>query len=143
MNLGMAENPNRVVLDTNILISAIGFGGKPRQILVQALEKKVQAVTSPILFAELYEVVCKKFPKLEPKLLAIEKKIKKNFTMVHPKKSLNISKDEDDNRVLEAAVEGICNYIVTGDRELLDLASFKNIKIITADQFLNILEGIN
>lgn len=139
MNLGTAENPTKVVVDTNILISAIGFGGKPRQVLLQALEKKVQGVISPILLAELFEVVSKKFPKLEPKISAVEKKIKKSFILVQPKQSLNILEDEDDNRVLEAAVEGKCNYIITGDVELLRLDSYKNIKIVTADQFLNIL----
>ncbi|HEX8932007.1 MAG TPA: putative toxin-antitoxin system toxin component, PIN family [Patescibacteria group bacterium] len=45
-------------------------------------------------------------------------------------------RDIDDNRVLEAAVEGKCQYIITGDADLLDLKIFQSIKIITAEDFL-------
>lgn len=141
MNLGMAENPVKVVLDTNILISAIGFGGKPREILLLVIEKKIRVVTSAILLAELIEVISKKFSELEPKLFAIEKKIKKSFIMVQPKIALSISRDEDDNRILEAAVEGNCDFIVTGDKDLLDLGKCKHTKIVTAEEFLKLLKG--
>lgn len=139
MNSDTDENPVKVVLDTNILISAFGFSGKPREIFLLILEKekKIQGVISPVLLAELNEVILKKFPKLEPQLPFIEKQLKNKFLVVKPKKILHIVKDEDDNRVLEAAVEGSCSYIVTGDKELLNLQSFQEIKIVTADQFLS------
>lgn len=137
MNSGTGENLLRVTLDTNILISAIGFGGKPRAILLLTLQKKVHGVISPILLAELNEVINKKFPNLELQLIKIEKQVRKKFMVVEPKKELNIVKDEDDNRVLEAAVEGKCDYIITGDKELLRLGKFKNIQILTADVFLD------
>lgn len=136
MNSDTDENPVKIVLDTNILISAFGFGGKPREIFLLTLKKKIQGVISIVLLAELNEVIFKKFPKLEPQLLSIEKQIKDKFLVVKPGKTLNIVKDEDDNRVLEAALEANCHYIITGDKELLDLRSFRGIKIITADQFL-------
>lgn len=141
MNLGMAENPVKVVIDTNILISAMGFGGKPREILLQALEKKIQVIISPILLAEFFEVINKKFPKLDSKLFVVEKKIKKSFIVVQPKISLSISRDEDDNRVIEAALEGNCDFIITGDKDLLDLGKYKRIKIVTSEEFLKLLKG--
>ena len=136
MSLGMDVKPVRVILDTNILISAIGFGGKPREILRFCLENKVKAITSQILIAELQEVISKKFPELIYKLDQIQRRINKKFKKVQPKNILKILNDEDDNRVLEAAAEGKCSYIITGDKELLDLRVFKNIKIVTVDQFL-------
>ncbi len=136
MSLGMDVKPVRVILDTNILISAIGFGGKPREILRFCLENKVKAITSQILIAELQEVISKKFPELIYKLDQIQRRINKKFKKVQPKSILKILNDEDDNRVLEAAAEGKCSYIITGDKELLDLRVFKNIKIVTVDQFL-------
>ena len=132
----MDVKPVRVILDTNILISAIGFGGKPREILRFCLENKVKAITSQILIAELQEVISKKFPELIYKLDQIQRRINKKFKKVQPKNILKILNDEDDNRVLEAAAEGKCSYIITGDKELLDLRVFKNIKIVTVDQFL-------
>ena len=136
MTLDIKKNPVKILLDTNILISALGFGGKPRQILQLILEKKIKAVTSTILLAEFHEVINKKFPHLSPKLGLIEKKIRKAFIIVDPKKSLRIVRDIDDNRVLEAAITGKCQYIITGDKDLLELKTFQEIKIVTAEIFL-------
>lgn len=132
----MAANPVKIILDTNILISGIGFGGKPREILQLILDDKIEAFTSPILLAELEDVVNKKFPKLAYGLSLINRQIQDKFRIVNPRKSILVSRDEDDNRVLEAAIEGECNYIITGDKDLLALKMIKNIKIMTPDAFL-------
>ncbi|MDP2632188.1 MAG: putative toxin-antitoxin system toxin component, PIN family [Candidatus Curtissbacteria bacterium] len=139
MSIGTAANPAKVVLDTNIIISAVGFGGKPRKILQQILDKKIRATTSPVLLAELEDVVTKKFPELKNHFGRINKQIRKKFKVVSPQASVKIVKDEADNRVLEAAIEGECSFIVTGDKQLLDLGSFKGVKIVTAGQFLKVL----
>lgn len=138
MNIDTPKKPLRVVADTNILISALGFGGKPRQILNLILEGQIKAVTSPILLAELEDVIVKKFPKLESSLGRVNKQIRKNFKVIKPKISLRLVKDEPDNRVIEAAVEGDCDYIVTGDRELLELKRYKKTKVVTAQEFLSL-----
>ncbi|MDP2720731.1 MAG: putative toxin-antitoxin system toxin component, PIN family [bacterium] len=139
MNLGTSKDPVKVLLDTNILISAIGFGGGPRKVFLLALQKKIQGVTSPILLAEFREVISKKFPKLIHHLTRIEKGIKKSFIIVQPEMTINILKDTDDNRVLEAAVDGKCEYIFTGDKELLELDTFRGIKILPVARFLSSL----
>lgn len=136
MNSDTDENQVRVILDTNILISAIGFGGIPREVFLLIIEEKIKGVISQILLVELIEVINKKFPRLIPNLPSIENSINESFLIVHPKESINIVRDRDDNRVLEAAVEGECDYIVTGDKDLLDLGEFENIKIVTPVDFL-------
>lgn len=140
MSIDTAVNPVKVVLDTNIIISGIGFGGKPRKILHLALENKIKSVTSAVLLAELEDVITKKFPKLASYLELIHRKIKKKFLIVKPKKSLFVVGDEDDNRVLEAAVEGDCEYIITGDQDLLRLNSFRKIEIVNSERFLEIFK---
>lgn len=140
MNTGTSASKIKVVLDTNVIISAIGFGGKPRIILELVLTKNIQAISSNVLLAELEDVIYKKFPLLASEFEIINKQLRKNFKIVKPKKSIHILKDEPDNRVLEAAQEGKCQYIITGDKELLNLDSFERIRIITADEFLNILD---
>jgi len=130
-----------VVLDTNILISSIGFGGKPRKILNLALERKLQVISSPLLLAELDDVISKKFPLLAENVKKIHKHLNKRFKIVNPKKSLHIVRDEPDNRVLEAALQGKCQYIVTGDRDLLDIGTYEKIKIVTPNDFLTLLEN--
>lgn len=139
MSTVMAKVLPRVLLDTNILISALVFGGRPFKILSLALERKIQVVTSVILFAELVDVINKKFPLSLADLNLFEKQAKKTFEFVNPKEVINIVSDDDDNRVLEAAFEGECNYIVTGDKELLDLGEFKEIKVVTATDFVKLI----
>lgn len=140
MNSDINENHPKVIIDTNVLISAIGFGGRPRVVLLLAIEGKIKGITSRVLLAELHEVISKKFPKLGSQLLIIEEQIKEKFIIVQPKKSINLARDEDDNRVLEAALEGGCDYIISGDEDLLNLGKFKNIKINTPDEFLKEIE---
>lgn len=137
MSISTAENPLKVVLDTNIIISAIGFGGKPRTVLLMVLGKKIHAITTPLLLAELEDVVYKKFPKLAVNFKKIVKKLKKSFIIVQPTKTLQIVRDTDNDRVIEAAIKGKCRYIITGDKDLLELNSFENIQIVTAEQFLS------
>jgi putative PIN family toxin of toxin-antitoxin system len=126
----------RVVLDTNILISAIGFGGKPREILKLVLDKRIKAISSYTLFAEFNDVISKKFPKLTDELDRIQKQFRKNMEIVKPSQGIHILQDEPDNRVLEAALEGNCGYIITGDNDLLNLKMYKNIVILKPDDFL-------
>ena len=134
----MAKKPSSVILDTNILVSALIYGGKPEQIYNLILDKELTAIISPILFSELTEILIKKLKFDLERIEQLEKITKHNFTMVNPGKIIALSRDDDDNRVLEAAVEGKCNYIITGDKDLLELKIFKNIKIVTPDTFLSV-----
>ncbi len=58
-----------------------------------------------------------------------------SFVLVYPKDTVIIVSDDPDNRILEAAVEGKCDFIVTGDKMLLKLGIYKGIKIVTAADF--------
>ena len=133
----MVNKPLKVVLDSNILISAYVFGGKPESVLNLIISKEIKAITSNILIAEFMDVLRKKFKVTEPDILEIQNEIEDLFEIVYPTKILNIVKDTDDNRVLEAAVEGKCEFIITGDKDLLELVKYRKIKILTAEQFLN------
>ena len=133
----MARGISRVVLDTNVLISGIVFGGKPKEILEMVINKAMVGITSPVLLAELGEILSKKFEYLQPRITQLEKKMRKILRVVNPIKSVKVVTDDDDNRVLEAAIEGKCEYVVTGDKDLLDLKSYKEIKILTPSEFLD------
>jgi putative PIN family toxin of toxin-antitoxin system len=133
----MGNKPLRIVIDTNILISSIVFGGKPRQIIKLLQENKIIAIITPVLVAELLEILTKKFQFIPTRIALIQELINENFTIVNPTEVIHVIRDEDDNRVLEAAIEGHCIYIVTGDNDLLDVKTFKNIQILTPDEFLS------
>ncbi len=133
----MVKNRVRVLLDTNVLVSAIVFGGTPKKVLDLILKDKIIGVSSTSLMAELDEVVHKKFPFRISDLEYLEEQMRVDFKIVKPRKILKIARDDDDNRVLEAAVAGECDYIVTGDEDLLILKKYKDLKILTPGEFLD------
>ncbi|MBI4049627.1 MAG: putative toxin-antitoxin system toxin component, PIN family [Candidatus Doudnabacteria bacterium] len=134
----------RVVLDTNVLASALGRGGIPGAVFKLAIIKQITAVTSLFLLAELSEVLAKKFDFASDKINLIEKKLKKKFILVNPRRVVEVLPDNNpDNRVLEAALEGNCDYIVTGDKQLLQLVSWEGIRILTGRDFYEQYLGRN
>ncbi|MBI2019466.1 putative toxin-antitoxin system toxin component, PIN family [Candidatus Daviesbacteria bacterium] len=136
MNTGTAENPVKVVLDTNIFISALVYGGIPEKVLRMVLTKELQVVISPVLQAELTDIITKKFPLSLSDMYLLKEEMEKSFIIVNPHMDLYVVRDSDDNRVLEAAVEGDCDFIITGDQDLLELKEYRKIKIVTPVQFL-------
>lgn len=128
--------PWRVVLDTNILISAYRFGGKPKVILELALDKALLTLTSEPLRDELVNVLARKFfmkPDLIEETCA---PLWEASEWIYPKAHVNICPDEPDNRVLECALEGHASYIVTGDGHLLNLPSIRDLAILMPNDFL-------
>jgi len=95
----MVKNLPNIILDTNVFISSIIFGGKPRAITKLITENKVVATTSPQLLAELLEILTKKFQFNSLKIQLIQELIKENFILVYPSETLHVVSDEDDNRV--------------------------------------------
>jgi putative PIN family toxin of toxin-antitoxin system len=131
----------RVVPDTNILISALVFGGLPETFLDLAFAGSVLLVTSPILLDELGEKLLYKFRISPVRCDQIRNTFERIADVVSATPSLAIIKDDpDDNRVLECARAGYADYIVSGDRHLLKLASFENISIVTVRQFMESIE---
>jgi uncharacterized protein len=127
----------RAVLDTNVIVSGLGWPGPPATILDSALDGQLVLLTSPPLLAELRRVLG--YPKLAkvikeaPQLADL---VEASSTVVLPSRILGVISDESDNRVLEAAVEGAADYIVSGDDDLLGLRSFQRITIMTPAEFL-------
>lgn len=131
----------RVVLDTNVWISALNFGGKPAQILKIAVKKQIRLYCSQTLFAELLGVLRKKFGYSDERIEEVEALFKKRVKFREPRTTLDVVKtDPADNRVLECALEAEADYIVSGDKDLLNLSNFKKIKIVKPAEFLKIYE---
>lgn len=140
MNIATARKDNiripRTVLDTNVVVSAIAYGGVPAKALRLVLDGAVIGVTSDILVSEAMEALRKKIGFSNKRTEAFRRMLRRNFRTVHPARKLSVLRDDPDNRVLEAAIEGKCNYIITGDKELLKLGSYRTISITTPRQFL-------
>jgi uncharacterized protein len=128
----------KVVIDNNVLVSAFGWHGTPEEIVKLMTTGKIVNFTSMDMLAELARVVG--YPKFRfPESLQAEI-IETVFTyssLVNVSAPFNvIDIDPADNRVLECAVGGNADYIISGDRHLLELGSFQNIQITKAKEFL-------
>jgi uncharacterized protein len=133
----------RVVADTNVFISALMFGGVPGSFLDLVFQGSFLLVTSPALLDELDEKLRLKFKVSPEDADVIRTRIQINALVVEPGIVLNIVGDDpDDNRVLEAAVAGEADYVVSGDRHLLKVGSVENIPILTTRQFMDIVEAV-
>jgi putative PIN family toxin of toxin-antitoxin system len=133
----------KIVLDTNVFVSAFGWKGSPHRILLKCIDKTCLLYISPALVYELIKVLSyKKFnfsPSEIEEFLSI---IFETAILVEPAFSLDvIHNDPSDNRILECAVAATCDYIVTGDRHLLEIRTFKGISIITPENFIKFIKG--
>ncbi len=138
MSIGKKNPEVKVVLDTNIYISAILFGRKPEEIRKLSQEGKIELLVSEAIIAEVAEVLRKKFDWESWQISQVIDEIRETTTLVIPNQTLSvIKKDEDDNRVLECAVEGKAHYIISGDkRHLLPLKEYQGINILSPAEFL-------
>ena len=132
-----------VVFDTNILFSATGWRGRPHGCVELARAQKVGAFTCVELMQELAE-------KLEAKLGfspdQVAETLADYLSFIHvvaiPKTLDAVPRDAEDNAVLETAIEGKAEFIVTGDDDLLSLKVFRGIKIIRAAEFLELADKL-
>lgn len=129
----------KVVLDTNVLVSAIVFGGKPRVILeLIVVEKKLTGVISKMALNELLDVLKVKFKYSRDHLIKIEDLIEENFVVTNPRNIPKIIKEDDfDNQFLAILNETEVNYIISGDNHLLKVQKYKGVLIITPHYFVD------
>jgi putative PIN family toxin of toxin-antitoxin system len=132
-----SEKP-RVVLDSNVFISALVFGGKPREILDLALKGLIEVAVSEDILEEIKGVLEGQkfqFPKRMTRGLLSE--IEDLANLIEPEEKIEAVPDDPEvNRVLECAGGSGASVIVTGDSHLLALQSFGRIKIMNPDEFL-------
>lgn len=132
----------KVVVDTNIFVSAFLKGGEPEQLIKKWKQGKIVILMSRDIIEEILEVLMR--PRIGAPFSYIErlgKVIYKKAIIVKPRQPLKvILYDPKDNKFLECAVEGKADYIISGDEHLLSLKEYQGIKIIKAKAFLEELE---
>jgi uncharacterized protein len=127
----------RVVLDTNVYISALMFGGLPGSLLDLAMLRSFTLLISPALLEELDEKLREKFGVSAADAALVRARLENAAEVVEPRETLKvIAEDPDDNRVLECAAESGADVIVSGDRHLLKLAKYQGTSIVTVRQFM-------
>jgi putative PIN family toxin of toxin-antitoxin system len=125
----------RVVVDTNVLVSALINRGKPRILVLKLLEKHT-VILSRQMLAELADVLTRdKFiVKTSQADRFLANLVRKSKIVTPGSRFTVISEDPDDDVVLNTAYAGKADYIVTGDRHMLSLKEFKTIKIVKVTQ---------
>lgn len=127
----------RIVIDSNVWISALVFGGNPRKIFEQVISSGWAIIVSEKIFTEVRRVLSVKFPNFLDDFEAFQSLLRSNIVMVElGRLTISVCRDDDDNRVIETAVIGESLNIITGDRDLLVLGKYKQIVIVSPSDFL-------
>jgi len=128
----------RIVPDTNVLISAIFWRGKPYEVIRGGIEGRYTLVTSKEILEELIERLKNKFSFPDEEILFYVDIIFTYFHMIQKTSTFSVVRDKSDNKIIETAVDGKADYIVTGDPDLIVLKEHDGIKIVTPGEFLKL-----
>ncbi|MGH8618183.1 MAG: putative toxin-antitoxin system toxin component, PIN family [Burkholderiales bacterium] len=127
----------RAVFDTNIFVSALALpGGQAEKALLSAVEGRVELVVSKPIILEVLGVLARKFDRAQDELARVAVFLAEVGEVVQTRKAVAVLKDEPDNRILECALAGGAEVIVTGDRAMLALGTFEGIPIVSLRAFL-------
>ena len=127
----------RVTADSNILISALQFGGKPLALLDMAEDGRIELAVSDDILNETMRVLRDKFHRTPEWLQDAEGHLRKITSHVLAAERVDaVIADPDDNRVLECAVAAGSEVIVSGDTDLLQLGMFRGVPIMSVAAFL-------
>ncbi len=127
----------RVVLETNVYVSALHFGGLPLELLLLGTGDDVTIFTSPAILAEVAGVLTEKFHWDEPRVTEAIATLCQFVVPVEPRRRLHVIRaDEADNRILECALAVRADRIVSGDHHLLNLGQFRTIPIQAPRAFI-------
>lgn len=131
----------RWVLDTNIVASAMLWGGKPLHLLQAGRDKRVELFTSTPLLAELTDLLGRhKFKaKIAASGFSVDQLVDRYAMLtvvVRPLAVPRIARDPDDDHVIACAIAAQADFIVSGDHDLLDLGQYQGIAILNASDAL-------
>jgi uncharacterized protein len=132
----------RVVLDTNVLVSAIISDGKSRELLKKGITKQYSILISDLILKEL--IVVLKRPKFKTSEDEVQKTIlavTRTAEIVHAKTKIKaVKEDPKDDMIIETAIDGDADLIVTGDSHILALRTFRGIKVLSVEKMLEYLQ---
>jgi putative PIN family toxin of toxin-antitoxin system len=131
----------RVVIDTNVFVSGLNFAGKPGEVLELFVRGNIDVFISPFILSEIERILRERFEWSERNIHRVLNRIKRQTILVDPKlKVIAIKRKDDDNRILECAIEGRVQYLISGDRKhVLPLKEYQGIKILSPAEFLKLL----
>jgi putative PIN family toxin of toxin-antitoxin system len=127
-----------VLFDTNVLISSLLFpGGRGEAALFRIIEGRDTLLVSKPLLHELLTVLANKFSHDREELARVAVFLGDIAEMIHPQIQLQVLEDEPDNRILERAIAGKADAIVTGDKAMLLLGDYQGFRMLSLKDYLN------
>lgn len=132
----------KVVLDTNDIVSGLHFiGGKPAEIMNLVVSGGIDNFLSGHIIDETRNILRRKFSWTEKEADSAVFWLKAFSKIVNPKSRISIiTQDDADNRIIECAIDAKADFIITGDRHLLDLQTHQGINILTPAAFLKLIK---
>lgn len=130
----------RVVIDTNVFVSAIIKSGNPAIILTLWRKGNIHLLLSPYLAAEILSVL----NRLGVKSTYIQQltyRLENHTIQILPASHITLCRDPKDNQILSLAIDGAADYIITGDSDLLTLGKIERTMIMKPKEFLQIMKS--
>ncbi len=128
----------KAVFDTNIFVSALAIpGGQAERAIDLVIDARINLCISKEIIHEVLGVLAQKFSKGPEELARTAVFLSELAELALPRKKLAVLDDEPDNRILECAVTGQAHVIATGDRAMLNLKKYQEIRILSLRQFLD------
>ncbi|MFH1458549.1 MAG: putative toxin-antitoxin system toxin component, PIN family [Candidatus Omnitrophota bacterium] len=132
----------KVILDTNVLISSLFWKGSSRHIVDLAIASKIKSVTSPEIMEEVEAVLYEDFPQVPyEKIEWIIRDILSYSQLIIPRRvTVKRLRDSKDTKIIACALNAKAEYIVTGDKDLLALEKYAEVRILTPKTFLDLFK---
>jgi len=128
----------KAVFDSNIFVSALAIpGGQAERAVDLVINGRVNLCISKEIIHEVLEVLAQKFSRGSEELSRTAVFLSDLSELVASRRKLAVLEDEPDNRILECAVAGHADIIVTGDRAMLNLKTYEHIRMLSLRQFLD------
>jgi putative PIN family toxin of toxin-antitoxin system len=135
----------RAVLDTNVIVSAALIrGGKEERILRAWLRGAFELVVSPEILEEIgrvlsYEKIRKLRWMTEDEVVVLLETLAEESILVAGVDTERASRDPEDDKFLAAARSGRAHYVVSGDKDLLDLKAYRGVRVVRPAEFFRVL----
>ena len=139
----------RLVLDTNVVVSALVWGGRPYKLLQAATEGDIELFTSPALIDELRRVLARErlASRLAEQRTSVQRMIELYGELAISVSPLStpraVPRDKDDDQVIAAAIAANADLVVSGDADLVSLGSFEGVVIVTTAEAVARVEARN
>lgn len=126
----------RIIIDTNVVISGVFFGGNPRRIIESVMRGETEACANAAIVEEYEEITAEMLARKQGRLRQdLLFPFISKLELYTPVADCHICRDPDDDKFISCTVDAKAVYIVSGDKDLLDVKRYEGIEIITAAEF--------